>query len=293
MRRRDFLGTTGAGLAALLARPLWALPPDSRYMRTIGLQLYTLRNQLSEDLPGTIQAVADAGYQQVEPMKLVGGEDVFQVARDKGLKVTSSMIDWQTLVNPDAQGVPSMSETLEAAAKEKLRFLVIPYVGKGFRESADQLKRIAQRANRAGEACRKADIQLCYHHHSFEFAPLGDGKTGWDVYVSEFDPELVKFEIDVFWATIGGRDPAKTIRELKGRVAQLHLKDLKKGIPTTYDEGKVPADAFQELGDGIIDWRAVLAAAEYAGVVQCHVEQDQSPDPIASIGQSMKYLKSL
>ena len=152
---------------------------------------------------------------------------------------------------------------------------------------------MAHRANRAGEACRKAGIQLCYHHHSFEFARLPDGATAWDLFVQEFDPALVKFEIDVFWAAIGGLDPVATIRGLKGRVAQLHLKDLLKGTPTMHDESQVPKEAFQEVGHGIVDWPAVLAAGQHAGVTQCHVEQDQSPDPIVSIGQSIRHLKSL
>jgi len=262
-------------------------------MKTLGLQLYTLRNQLAKDVPGTIKAVADAGYYQVELMRVVGDEPIFEAARDHGLRVTSAMFDWKTLVSPDEPGVPSFQETLDAAVEQKLEYLVIPYVGKGHRETADQLKALAGRANRAGEACRKAGIQLCYHHHSFEFAKLPDGATGWEVFVREFDPALVKFEIDVFWAAIGGLDPVATIRGLKGRVAQLHLKDLLKGTPTTHDESKVPKDAFQEVGRGIIDWPAVLAAGQFAGATQCHVEQDQSPDPIASIGQSIRYLKSL
>jgi sugar phosphate isomerase/epimerase len=293
MRRRTFLQSTAVGLTTLAARPLWALPDDSPYLKTLGLQLYTLRNQLEQDIPGTLKAVADAGYYQVELMRVVGGEPVFQAAQDVGLKVTSAMIEWQTLVNPGKQGVPTFQETLDVALQQKLKFLVIPYVGKGNRETVDQLKTLAQRANRAGEACRKQGIQLCYHHHSFEFEKLQGGQTGWDVFVAEFDPRLVKFEIDVFWATIGGMDPVKTIRTLKGRVAQLHLKDLLKDTPTIYDEGKVPAEAFQEVGDGIVDWPAVLEVAQATGVAQCHVEQDQSPDPIASIAQSIKYLRSL
>lgn len=293
MQRRDFFRATGAGLAALLSRPAWALSVSGPYLKTLGLQLYTLRNQLAADVPGTIKAVADAGYYQVELMRVVGGEPIFQAARDHGLQVTSAMIDWKTLVSPDEPGVPSFQETLDVAVKQKLKYLVIPCVGKGHRETADQLNVLAHRANRAGEACRKAGIQLCYHHHSFEFAKLRDGATGWDIFVQEFDPALVKFEIDVFWAAIGGLDPVATIRGLKGRVAQLHLKDLLKGTPTIHDESKVPKEAFQEVGHGIVDWPAVLAAGQFAGVIQCHVEQDQSPDPIASIAQSIRHLKSL
>jgi sugar phosphate isomerase/epimerase len=293
MQRRQFVQATGAGLMALMTRRAWAMPASSPYLKTLGLQLYTLRSELAEDMAGTIKAVADAGYHQVELMRVVGGEPIFQAARDHGLRVTSAMIDWKTLINPGEQNVPSFQETLDVAVEQKLQYLVIPYVGKGHRETADQLKELARRANRAGEASRKAGIQLCYHHHSFEFAKLPSGVTGWDVFVAEFDPALVKFEIDVFWAAIGGLDPVKTIRGLKGRVAQLHLKDLQQGTPTIYDEGQVPHEAFQEVGQGVIDWPAVLAAGEFAGATQCHVEQDQSPDAIASIGQSIRHLKQL
>ena len=295
MRRRAFLKTAGmTTLATTLARPLWALSPKfAKYKDTMGLQLYTLRNQIKEDLPGTLQAVADAGYYQVELMRTLGADADLKAAKNVGLKVTSAMIDWRSLIAPDAPGAPSFDTILEAATKSGLNYLVIPYIAKGHRETADHFKANAERANRAGEKCKAAGIQLCYHNHAFEFGPLSCGRTGWDVFVQEFDPKLVAFEIDVFWATIAGNDPVKMVRSLEGRVAQLHLKDLKAGIDTIHDEGKVPKDAFQEVGDGIIDWNAVLEVAEATGVAQCHVEQDQSPDPIASVGQSMRYLKKL
>ena len=107
--------------------------------------------------------------------------------------------------------------------------MVFGYIGKGERETVDHFKRHADQANKAGEKCAKAGIQLCYHNHSFEFAKLNGGKTGWDVFVKEFDKKLVKFEVDVFWVKIGGLDPYKTLRQLKGRVSQVHLKDLVKG----------------------------------------------------------------
>ena len=100
------------------------------------------------------------------------------------------------------------------------------------------------------------------------------------------------FEIDVFWVRAGGKDPAELIRNLKGRVSQLHLKDLKRDVNTpTY--GSVPNDAFQELGDGVIAMAPVLDAALAAGVEHCHVEQDQSPDPLASIRQSIGFLGTI
>jgi sugar phosphate isomerase/epimerase len=294
MHRRTFLQTTaGAAMAAGLTQSLLALPSDQRYMKSIGLQLYTVRNQLAVNLDATIQAVADAGYEQVELMQVLDADDVLTAIRDRGLNVTSAFFDWQTIANPQGNGVPSFNSILDKAQQIDLKYLVFGYIGKGFRETADQFRRHATEANVAGEKCRAAGIQLCYHNHSFEFAPLADGHTGWDILANAFDRDLVKFEVDVFWAAIGGRDPLELMRGLPGQVAQVHLKDLKGGTEVEYDEGRVAADAFQEVGDGAIDMAEVLRVAAEIGVEQCHVEQDQSPDPIASIGQSMLYLREL
>jgi sugar phosphate isomerase/epimerase len=120
---------------------------------------------------------------------------------------------------------------------------------------------------------------------------MDGGKTGYGVFVDEFAPEMM-FEVDVFWVKVGGVDPVELIARLKGRVSQLHLKDLKDGLDLP-EFGAVPDDAFQELGDGVIPMEPVIKAAHGAGVVHCHVEQDQSPDPLASIRQSIEYLKAL
>ncbi len=103
----------------------------------------------------------------------------------------------------------------------------------------------------------------------------------------------MKFEIAVFWVKIGGLNPLKTMRQLKGRVSQVHLKDLLKGTKTQHDEGQVPHDAFKELGAGTIDMGKVMKVAAEIGAEQCHVEQDQSPAPLTSIATSLKHLRGL
>lgn len=120
---------------------------------------------------------------------------------------------------------------------------------------------------------------------------MEDGKTGYDILIERFSEDM-HFEIDVFWIVVGGQDPAKLIRKLKGRVSQLHLKDLNKAIKTP-NYGSIPQEAFEELGDGTIAMEPIIRAANRAGVKHCHVEQDHSPHPIQSIQQSMKHLKTL
>lgn len=297
MKRRTFLQSTAAfsaaALTAQLARPLYAMPQQSQYMDTIGLQVYTIRNQMKADSKKALKAVADAGYKQVELGNVMENPEYAAQAREVGLNVTSSFMSWDAVCKPGKNGVPTTDQVVEAAKKMELQHLVFGYIGKGFRETTEQMKKIAKSSNELGKKAADAGIQLCYHNHSFEFEKIDGDTTGYDVLMNELDNDLVKFEFDVFWAKIGGWDPLETLKKLDGRVSQVHLKDLKEGSEVVYDEGKVPKDAFQECGDGSIDMAAVMKLASEIGAVNCHVEQDQSPDPIKSIGQSIGHLKSL
>lgn len=296
MRRRQFVKSATAATISLpwfLQTGFAKESPISKYMDTIGLQLWTVRDQLKEDLPGTLKAIADAGYRQVELGTVLEADKYIPTAKDLGMDVTSAFIDWKSIAAPEADNAADIDKIIERAHHFGLKHIVFGYIGKGHRETVDQYKAHAERANAAGEKCKDAQLQLCYHNHSFEFADLGDGVTGWDVFVEEFDKDNVKFEVDVFWVKVGGLNPFKAMRALEGRISQVHLKDMQKGTGTIHDEGQVPKEAFQELGDGVIDMAKVMKIAAKMGAEQCHVEQDQSPNPIESIGQSMKYLKEL
>jgi sugar phosphate isomerase/epimerase len=295
--RRDFLAVTSsiasAASIASLSRS-YGLDPNDPYLANIGIQLYTLRNQMQADPKKTLGEVARAGYKQIELMDVMDAPSLLPLAKDLGLGCSSAFLKWNLLgqATPPNDG-PSLEQSIETGASHGLRYLVFGYVGKGHRETASQIQAMAERTNRAGEACHKAGIQLCYHHHSFEFAPIDGGKSAMEILIEEFDKELTKFEIDIFWAAIGGWDPVQTLERLDGRVAQVHLKDLLAKTPTNYDEGTVPKEAFKEVGAGSIDMRAVIATSKKIGVAQCHVEQDQSPDPVASIQTSIANLRQI
>lgn len=297
MKRRHFLRTTAAlsatALTAQLSRPLLAMPPQSKYLDTIGLQLWTVRDQMAKDAEMTLKAVADAGYQQIELMNVMGSEEIATQAKDHGLKVNSGFIDWNSICRPGEKNVPSIDDIITKAKTIGLQHLVFGYIGKEFRRTSDQMKKNAATANVAAKKMADAGMAMCYHNHAFEFEKIDGDTTGFDILKQEFDPECVTFELDVFWVKIGGYDPLKMMKDLSGRISQVHLKDLKEGTDVIYDEGKVPADAFQECGDGTIDMGKVMELASEIGVVNCHVEQDQSPNPIESIGQSIDYLNGL
>lgn len=290
MNRRHFLQTS---LASFLSVPAFALEADNPYRKNIGIQLYTLRNQIKADLPGTLKAVAEAGYKQVEPYGFPDATalDLIKVSKDLGMAANSSHFAWESVTDPDKAGVAPFADILQKAKDAGLSHLVIPYLHGDSRKTADDYKRLAERCNVGAALAKEAGIQLAYHNHNFEFQPFADGKSGYEVFAAEFSPEM-KFELDVFWVKVGGIDPIELLGKLKGRVSQIHLKDLKTGM-TLPEFGKVPDDAFKELGQGIIAMEPIIEAAALAGVAHAHVEQDQSPDPVKSIGMSMDYLKGL
>lgn len=290
MNRRHFLQSS---LASFLSVPAFALEADNPYRKNIGIQLYTLRNQIKEDLAGTLKAVAAAGYRQVEAYGFPDATalELIKVSKDLGMAANSSHFAWESVTDPDKAGVAPFAEILQKAKDAGLSHLVIPYLHGDTRKTADDYKRLAERCNAGAALAKEAGIQLAYHNHQFEFQPLEGGKSGFDVFMAEFSPEM-KFELDVFWVKVGGLDPVELLGKMKGRVSQIHLKDLKDGL-TLPEFGSVPADAFKELGQGVIAMEPIIEAAALAGVVHAHVEQDQSPDPLKSIGMSMEYLKGL
>ena len=292
MQRRQFLGSSAAlALAQAQPRSLFALDPNNQYRKQIGIQLYTLRNQIDDDVNATIKAVADAGYQQVEPYGFPDAKPMMDAAKDLGLAVNSTHFAWDSVVNPDDKGVAPFAEILSKANDAGLTHLVIPYLADKNRRTLDDYRTLAERCNQAAEQSKAAGIQLAYHNHAFEFKPMEGGKTGYDVLIEEFSPDM-HFEVDVFWIQVGGKDPVALIKSLTGRVSQLHLKDLNKEIETP-NYGSIPNEAFEELGDGVIAMEPILDVAKQARVKICHVEQDHSPHPLESIRQSMRHLNSL
>lgn len=295
MKRRHFLyqSATASGLAFFGQSSAFAqLAADNRYRENIGLQIYTLRNQLKPaDMVKTLKTVVELGYKQVEPYGFPGKSDLITIAKDQGLGVTSSHFEWNCVVNPDDDNKVSFEEILDGAHKQGLKHLVIPYLADRNRKTLDDYRQVAENCNKAAVKASEAGIQLAYHNHAFEYEPKEDGKSGFDVFIEEFAPEM-KFEVDVFWVKAGNHDPVAMIEKLSGRISQLHLKDLRKGVDLPKYSGIQKGD-FEELGDGSIAMEPIIKAAGEAGVDNCHVEQDHSPDPLASVKQSLAHLQTL
>jgi sugar phosphate isomerase/epimerase len=290
MKRRTFLQSSAAGVLFASTKDLAAASAED-WIETIGLQLYTLRDALGKDPAGTLKAVADAGYQQVELYGFPNCKPLVDGAKAAGLAMNSSHFDWDCAVNPKDDAMSDFRKILDLAKETGLTDLVIPYLHEANRRTLDDYKKVAENCNKAAALSKEAGIRLAYHNHAFEFEPKQDGRSGFEVFVADFSADM-GFELDVFWVKVGGVEPVGLIEKLAGRVTQLHLKDLKDGIDVP-DFGSLPHDAFKELGAGVIPMPPILAAARKAGVFHCHVEQDHSPDALASIRQSAKFLRSL
>ncbi len=298
--RRQFMrqsALAGAGLSLLsLSNIRCMLGSDHPYLDTIGLQVYTVRDQLEQDPNGTLKAIADFGYQQVELMDTRQLATLKPIANDLGMEVNSSFMLWTSLTGnwhlvPDEKDQQyNFDRVLEDASKAGINHLVFGYLNKGERDTLDQYKSHCDKLNEAGAKAKAAGIQLCYHNHSFEFEPI-EGKVPFELLIERLDPSAVQFELDVFWAALGGYDPVQLLERIGDRTRLLHLKDLQAGTPTIYDEGAVPKDAFKELGNGNINLKEVIAMAQKVDIKYCFVEQDQSPDPINSIGESIHYMQ--
>lgn len=297
--RRDFVKASalaGVGLSLNLALPSCMTEVSSPYLSNIGIQLWTLRDQLKENPEATLKAVKEAGYKQVELARLAGYPDLSPIIKDLDLKVNSSHFNWAYITQRwDLQGQTpentSFDYLLENADKAGLDSLIFAYWLPEERSSLDDYKKLADQLNQAGEKANKAGIQMGYHNHNFEFAPM-EGSTGYDTLLERTEAELVKFELDVFWSSVAGIPTLPLMEKMKGKLHWLHLKDKLAGTPKAFDTGEVSHEAFQPLGKGEVDLRAVIKAAPELGVKYCMVEQDHSPSIFKDINTSMEYLKN-
>lgn len=301
MERRDFLQQAAAaslGMGLMRYNSLYHNP----LVENIGLQLYTLRDELQMDPMKTLEVIREAGYKQVELMDTALLSRIYPILQEMDIAVNSTHFlspyltgNWEPLVAFGLKSPPknhSFDTVLEKVAERDIRFLVFPFLFPEDRGGLDVYKRLSEKLNEAGEKCKAAGVALCYHNHSFEFQPM-ERSSPFDVLYKETDPDLLNFELDVFWVSVAGFDPASFIREHKRRIKLLHLKDKKKDAPQTYRAISMPKDSFLPVGSGVLDFKEILKAASEAKVAHAFVEQDESADPVAGIRQSIRYLKQL
>jgi sugar phosphate isomerase/epimerase len=249
--------------------------------KKIGVQLYTLRDAISKDAKGSLKRVAELGFGEVENFGYNGkffGMDANtykSLLGDLGMTAPSGHYMYGNILN----GWEKAVEDAKAIGQD---YMVLAYLIPPERKSLDDYKKIAENLNKAGEVCKKAGIQLCYHNHEFEFEAM-NGQLPFDILTGETDAGLVKIELDLYWAMVAGQDPVALFKKHKGRIALWHVKDM----------DKTPKKNFTEVGNGVIDFTTIFKNAKTSGMKHFFVEQDVCPgSPFDSISQSIGYIKS-
>lgn len=268
-----------------------------------GIQLFTFFNVIDTDVAGTLKKIAAVGYKEIESaFSKKGGyygmkpKAFQQLLQDMGLSWKAHHVigapfkmpaNAKPITGPDGKPItiPPMrnlkenrQELVDEAAEGGVPYLVCASTPIG---TMAEIKSSIDVLNKTGEACKKAGIQFAYHNHDAEFRPV-EGNLPYELFLKETSPDAVKMELDVAWATKGGKDPVALFNEHPGRFPLWHVKDL--------DEKR---ETILPLGSGTIDYGRVFAAAETAGLKQFFIEHDMPADPFASITTSMASLREM
>lgn len=292
--RREFLKNTS--LTALGAMSLNNLELFAKKAnQPIGLQLFTFFPSFDDDVKGNLQKIKAIGFQELESaFTRKGGfygmkaKEFAKMASDLGLSWKSHHVvgapfkpnpKFDTSKMPKMQSLKTDSqEIVDSVAETGIKYLVCSSIPV---ESLDEVKAAAEILNKAGELANKAGLTLCYHNHDKEFEVM-NGQRPYDIFLSQISPDLMKFELDLAWVSKAGVDPVALFKANKGRFPLLHVKDFDKDFKN-----------LMPVGEGVIDFKNIIANAKIGGVKHYFVEHDMPKDAIASITSSYGYLKKL
>jgi sugar phosphate isomerase/epimerase len=283
----------------------------------IGLQLYTLGEDLKRDFDGTLAAVSKIGYRTVELAGLAehSAADWRQALDRAQLKCPSIHVPPHSKTGVNLDELGALAEVAHALGIGTVvcpmfnfpeRFSLQPQPGEdtgkmlarlGASMTLDDWKWNAEQFDKIGAQIKKAGLQLGYHNHNFEWTSF-NGVTGYDEFLRLTDPELVKLELDCGWATVAGQDPAAYLTKYPDRYRLLHIKDFKHGFTprTTLMDNGPGAPVPTELGRGAIDYRKIFVAAQKAGIRALFVEQEPpftEMPALEAIKVDFDYMKNL
>ena len=277
--RREFLTLLGAAAVSAASGCTVAATPR-RKLNRIGLQLYTVRDQMQADLPGTLARVAAAGYKEVEFAGYFGRTpaQIRDLLAQNSLTSPSTHVPIQMMRN-------EWQKTLDFARQVGHQWVVIPWLPDEERGNLDSWKRIAAELNAGGRAARDAGLRVGYHNHDFELQPIAGSPSAipLEVLITETDPALVDFELDLYWMTKGGADAVSYFNRFGKRFPLVHVKDSR----------GAPEHVMTEVGTGSIDFRRIFAEGDKAGIRHYFVEHDNPANPLESIRTSYTNLSSL
>ena len=302
--RRDFLKLSAAGTmgAFMLSQyscksgsqpAAGSIPADPKSLG-LALQLYTIRDAMDADVQGSLKKVSDAGYKYLELAGYANGlfykmepVEFKKIVNDLGMEILSS----HTQVEAQGITLENSKKMAEDHAKLGVKYCIQPWVVEEARNIPSFQKMVAD-WNEVGKIMKQSNIQFGYHNHNFEFAPV-DGKIPFfDIFLAELDKDLVTMELDLFWTTKAGHDPVEIFNKYPGRFQLFHMKDMyTKQEPFFTTTG---VDDFAPVGEGVIDFKRILAAKDIAGMKYMVVEQDSTKDgnPFGAIQISFNNLQN-
>jgi sugar phosphate isomerase/epimerase len=283
--RREFIKASSMMAAGTMIFPsLYCTKPSgyssgSRYDPAPGIQIYSVRNQLSEDFKGTMKKVADIGYVNVEGYGLgknglypgeIKPAEYRKVVEGVGMKLLSTHCSH---FSPE-----ETSMMLDYAHAAGFTYMIVGGLSVPSDErTIDTYKKAAEEFNRIGEKCTAAGIKFGYHNHAVEFEEKG-GQIPMEVLIEETEPGLVLFEADLFWVTKGGYDPLKLVKKYGNRIGLFHVKE---------------ADADGEettAGQGVINFKACFKAGRKTGLEGYFVEDERTEDPFGHVKADFDYI---
>ncbi|MDZ7900333.1 MAG: sugar phosphate isomerase/epimerase [Arcicella sp.] len=290
--RRSFLQTSAlAGTALLTSNSLLA---SGKKAKNIGLQLYSVRDEMKKDPIATMKAVAEMGYKNVEHANYVDGKfygfepkEFRKIIDDLGLVMRSGHTvmggqHWDASKN-DFTDV--WKKTVEDAAVLGQKYVVSPWLDVSLRKSFDDCKRFMEVFNKSGELCKKSGMKFGYHNHDFEFSLRLTSVKVFDIIMQNTDPNLVAQQLDIGNMYNGGGRPLELLKQYPNRFELMHVKDEIKGEKEHYES--------TILGTGIVGVADVLKlAAKYGGTTEYIIEQEsyQGKMPMDSVKEDLAWI---
>jgi sugar phosphate isomerase/epimerase len=257
----------------------------------MGLQLFTVRGPLAKDVVGSIQKIANIGYEDCETygydplQKRYYGLDASafkQLLADNKMITTSGHYDFTRFFDKSADEMMGyVDKCIEGAHALGQHYITWPWLDPSFR-TLENFRLLTGKLNTIGERVNKAGLGFAYHNHDFEFVDYG-GETGYDIIMKETDPDLVKLQMDLYWVMHSSKlSPVQWFNKQPGRFVMWHVKDM----------DKISRD-YSELGNGSIDFSVILPQASLAGLQYYYIEQggNFAKDPMQSITDSADYFK--
>ncbi len=283
--RRDFIRLTTAGALGAVVLSNYSCKNKGTTAAAsvvdpksfgIGIQLYTLRDALAADVSGSLKRISDLGYKYLELADYADGKfygyapaDFKKLVGDLGMEIISS--------HTQVEGVGVTPESAKKMADDHAligaKYCIQPWIVEEMRTTVASYQRMAANWNEIGQVMKNAGLQFGYHNHNFEFATVEGKVPYFDIMLAELDKELVIMELDTFWVTKAGHNPVDIINKYPGRFQLIHFKDAATNQPPFYE---VIKDDIAPVGTGVIDFKAVLAAKETAGMKYMIVEQDET-----------------